>query len=228
MSTLPAVLLLALTVAPEVGDVDGSANLVRPPPPCFPSPFLDVPASSPFCPWIREIVTRQVMSVCASVDLFCPGLPVTREQLALYLGRSQALPGKLWGQGRPGAIRHGHFVFPSGEELCKAGEVSYGLSFNSVDWAGAAAACPAGTWVCREIDLEPGPPCNTVRYDGVCDYRNCDGACLDASGSSHPGWVADTGGEFFDADLAHAWREGADGPDQRVTCMDLPVWCCSD
>ncbi len=49
----------------------------------------DVPESDPFCPWVEEAATRQIMSAC-TIDgqSFCPGLVVTREQAAVYLLRT--------------------------------------------------------------------------------------------------------------------------------------------
>jgi len=44
----------------------------------------DVPESNGFCPWVEEVVTRQIMAGCGP-DRFCPELPVTREQMAAFL-----------------------------------------------------------------------------------------------------------------------------------------------
>src|SRR4030095_12123787 len=54
------------------------------PPACVPGSeiFNDVPASSPFCPFIEELSRRGVTGGCAP-DLFCPGDPVTRQQMAV-------------------------------------------------------------------------------------------------------------------------------------------------
>jgi hypothetical protein len=56
------------------------------PPACVPGSeiFNDVPASSPFCPFIEELSRRGVTGGCAP-DLFCPGDPVTRQQMAVFL-----------------------------------------------------------------------------------------------------------------------------------------------
>jgi hypothetical protein len=44
----------------------------------------DVPESDEFCPWVEDAVTRQIMAGCGP-DRFCPDLPVTREQMAVFL-----------------------------------------------------------------------------------------------------------------------------------------------
>jgi hypothetical protein len=54
------------------------------PPACTTPLFNDVPASSPFCRWIEELVRRGVVSGCAA-GRYCPADPVTREQMAVFL-----------------------------------------------------------------------------------------------------------------------------------------------
>jgi hypothetical protein len=49
--------------------------------------FPDVPASSPFCKWIEELVRRGVASGCGGGN-FCPGAAVTREQMAVFVLRT--------------------------------------------------------------------------------------------------------------------------------------------
>lgn len=46
--------------------------------------FDDVPTSSPYAPWIEELTTRAITAGCGP-ELFCPGSPVTREQMAVFL-----------------------------------------------------------------------------------------------------------------------------------------------
>jgi hypothetical protein len=48
--------------------------------------FNDVPASSPFCAFIEELSRRGITGGCAP-GLFCPGDPVTRQQMAVFLVR---------------------------------------------------------------------------------------------------------------------------------------------
>jgi S-layer homology domain len=59
------------------------------PPPCMPGQetFNDVPASSPFCPWIEELVRRGITSGCGGGS-YCPGASVTRAQMAVFLVRT--------------------------------------------------------------------------------------------------------------------------------------------
>jgi subtilisin family serine protease len=58
------------------------------PPPCTSSPFNDVPVSSPFCPWIQELANRGITGGCGNGS-YCPGSPVTREQMAVFLLRTK-------------------------------------------------------------------------------------------------------------------------------------------
>jgi hypothetical protein len=46
--------------------------------------FLDVPASNPFAPWIEEVASLGVTSGCGGGN-YCPGAPVTRAQMAVFL-----------------------------------------------------------------------------------------------------------------------------------------------
>jgi hypothetical protein len=55
------------------------------PPACTTPLFDDVPADSPFCRWIEELVRRGVVGGCAP-NLYCPFDPVTREQMGVFLG----------------------------------------------------------------------------------------------------------------------------------------------
>jgi hypothetical protein len=56
------------------------------PPACTTPIFTDVPASSPFCRWVEELVRRGVVSGCDTVGpRYCPTDPVTREQMGVFL-----------------------------------------------------------------------------------------------------------------------------------------------
>jgi hypothetical protein len=46
--------------------------------------FADVPAGSPFCKWIEELVRRNVVTGCGGGN-YCPAAPVTREQMSVFL-----------------------------------------------------------------------------------------------------------------------------------------------
>ena len=48
--------------------------------------FADVPSSSPFCRFIEELARRQVVSGCGGAN-YCPGSPVSREQMAIFVLR---------------------------------------------------------------------------------------------------------------------------------------------
>ena len=61
------------------------------PPACPPSPFNDVPAGSPFCPWIKEIANRGITAGCGSGS-FCTEALVTRGQMSVFLSTNFSLP----------------------------------------------------------------------------------------------------------------------------------------
>jgi hypothetical protein len=54
------------------------------PPACGTPVFNDVPASSPFCRWIEELVRRGVVTGCGGGN-YCPTASVTREQMSVFL-----------------------------------------------------------------------------------------------------------------------------------------------
>ena len=54
------------------------------PPACGTPVFADVPASSPFCKWIEELVRRGVVAGCGGGN-YCPTAAVTREQMSVFL-----------------------------------------------------------------------------------------------------------------------------------------------
>ena len=55
------------------------------PPACGTPVFADVPASSPFCRWIEELARRGIVTGCGGGN-YCPGAPVTREQMGVFIG----------------------------------------------------------------------------------------------------------------------------------------------
>jgi hypothetical protein len=57
------------------------------PPACGTPMFPDVPASNPFCKFIEELARRGVVSGCGGGN-YCPGSPVTREQMAVFVLRT--------------------------------------------------------------------------------------------------------------------------------------------
>jgi hypothetical protein len=55
------------------------------PPACAPpNVFTDVPETSPYCRFIEELSARGVVGGCGP-SLYCPGDPVTREQMAIFV-----------------------------------------------------------------------------------------------------------------------------------------------
>ncbi len=62
------------------------------PPAVGPVPmFADVPASQPFAPWIEELAKEGITGGCGGGN-YCPGLPVTRGQMAKFLTLTFNLP----------------------------------------------------------------------------------------------------------------------------------------
>jgi hypothetical protein len=66
---------------------EGSAYV---PPACTTAPFNDVPASSPYCRWIQELVARGITSGCGGGN-FCGGAAVTRGSMAVFLATTFGL-----------------------------------------------------------------------------------------------------------------------------------------
>jgi hypothetical protein len=58
------------------------------PPPATGTVFLDVPASYAFAPWIEQLAAESVTSGCGGGN-YCPGTPVTRDQMAVFLLRTR-------------------------------------------------------------------------------------------------------------------------------------------
>jgi hypothetical protein len=221
MRALIPVLVLLSLVAPLFAD-----GVVEPEA-CFIDPFFDVSMASPYCPWVRQATEDGIMTSCAgpSPSRFCPSLPVTREQLAVYLER--AMRGRVWGQGRPQTARYGTGGVETG--LCVNALVLSGLSLHTANWEGAAAACPRGTWVCTMAEVGI---CNTARPDSpTCDQRDCLNNCINRAANDHDGWVAD-GASDGSWDLATTsanaqFRTELGSIGITLPCGELPVWCCS-
>jgi hypothetical protein len=55
------------------------------PPACTTPVFNDVPAASPYCRWIEELVRRGVVGGCGGGS-YCPTAAVTREQMGVFIG----------------------------------------------------------------------------------------------------------------------------------------------
>jgi hypothetical protein len=55
---------------------------------CATPVFPDVPASSPFCRFVEELFRRGVVSGCGAGH-YCPGSPVTRQEMAVFVLRTK-------------------------------------------------------------------------------------------------------------------------------------------
>ena len=60
------------------------------PPPCT-GVFGDVPCPSPFADWIEQFAAEKITVGCGNGD-YCPDLPTTRGQMAVFLSKALALP----------------------------------------------------------------------------------------------------------------------------------------
>ena len=74
------------------------------PPACTTAPFPDVPVSSPYCRWIRELVSRGITSGCGNGN-YCPDAAVTRGSMAVFLATT-------FGIGPSAALRPGPRMKP--------------------------------------------------------------------------------------------------------------------
>jgi hypothetical protein len=61
------------------------------PPACVTPTFADVPCSNGFARWIEELVRRGITAGCGS-GIYCPGNPVNRGQMAVFLTTTFGLP----------------------------------------------------------------------------------------------------------------------------------------
>ena len=53
--------------------------------------FTDVPASDPFAKWIEQLANEGISAGCGNGN-FCPEVPVTRAQMAVFLVKAFGLP----------------------------------------------------------------------------------------------------------------------------------------
>ena len=58
---------------------------------CTTDPFADVPCSSPFAPWVREIVSRGITAGCGGGN-YCPNDVVNRGQMSVFMTTNFGLP----------------------------------------------------------------------------------------------------------------------------------------
>ncbi len=78
----PAVATLRKQMAVFVLKAKEGATYV--PPPAI-GIFADVPSSDPFAPWIEELFRRGVVAGCGAGPTYCPGNPVLRQQMSVFL-----------------------------------------------------------------------------------------------------------------------------------------------
>ena len=57
------------------------------PPACGSPVFADVPAASPFCPFVEELFRRGVVAGCGGGN-YCPGNAVTRAEMSVIVLRT--------------------------------------------------------------------------------------------------------------------------------------------
>ncbi len=60
------------------------------PPPCHPF-FTDVPCPSQYADWISQLFIELITAGCGN-DIFCPGDPVLRDQMAVFVTKTFSLP----------------------------------------------------------------------------------------------------------------------------------------
>lgn len=136
---------------------------------------------------------------------------------------------KLWGEGRPGTA----VINTAGE--CTVSGIKISRSSRPVTWGSAAAACPAGWWVCSAAergadDCKPASGSIINRSAIGCDTRPNSGTSIIADElfpqSNDWAWVSDTSsqenkeyGRFINA-------VGAAGDNE--ICSMRPVWCCAN
>jgi hypothetical protein len=127
---------------------------------------------------------------------------------------------RWWGAGRVTLDSVSGTTFMGFEFACNTEGIHYGLSDVIVEWGSAANACPAGTWVCKESEIEG---CDTVRQNTVVDAVTCGGQAVDLPAGGHRGWLAGQGDFLF----AQALDENGTTSNEAA-CANQPVWCCWD
>jgi hypothetical protein len=98
------------------------------PPACVPGAemFSDVPASNPFCPFIEEMARRGITGGCGG-GKFCPGDPVTRQQMAVFVVKTLEAARGLFAvvTGNNGVVVRGRRVVSSARVGAGAYEVIF-------------------------------------------------------------------------------------------------------
>lgn len=162
------------------------------------------------------------------------GVPMS--YISLYIGGVSSSTTRLWGEGRPGATvpspATGQCTNTVDGRTIKISKSNY-----SATWDKAAAACPAGWWVCTaaERDLNGGagfgacpasgavasPPqlCNPA-YTGATPFQDI----YVPAASTDIVWVADVG---TTAHIGKAVSAVGGAAADNALCIATRVWCCS-
>jgi len=124
---------------------------------------------------------------------------------------------RLWGEGRPGVSILSHHTNPAGYCETPSG-IKFALSDQYSTWANAAAACPAGTWVCT-LEETGSQTCPTLTL--IVSIMNCDGS---SGPVGEVGWMAD--GYVYESGFAKIANYLGDPILSRKVCESMFVWCC--
>lgn len=135
---------------------------------------------------------------------------------------------KLWGEGRPGTDVIGGKT-SNGE--CQANGIKVSRSTRMAEWGNAAAACPAGWWVCKASDRGAG-----ICGSGSRNYVRCDTGLKDQfnititdefySDTTPFAWLSDTA--LTDNNNYGRIINTAGSADNEYQCSMMPVWCCAN
>ncbi len=129
---------------------------------------------------------------------------------------------RIWSQGRPGTA----VINTAGEctRTVSGRTVKVSRSTRPASWAGSAAACPVGWWVCSAAERGAGV-CGSGNRNGVrCDVANTRNDDLFAMANTW-GWLADTG-SVTNQDYGRIQLTDGTLADDYA-CTLAPVWCCS-
>ena len=129
---------------------------------------------------------------------------------------------RLWGQGRTNTA----VINAAGEctRTVSGKTVKVSRSTRPASWAGSAAACPVGWWVCSGTERGTGT-CGSGNRSGVrCDVANAFNDEMFAMSNTWA-WLADTG-SVTNQDYGRIQLTSGTLADDYA-CTLAPVWCCS-
>jgi hypothetical protein len=120
--------------------------------------FADVPAASPYAPWIEELARRGVTAGCGNGN-FCPATPATRAQMAVFLlvareGAAYVPPPAV---GIFGDVPHSSPFAPWIEELYHRG-ITAGCGAGMYCPGAAVARGPMAVFLSTTFGLSLGAP----------------------------------------------------------------------